>query len=149
MTSDSPLLSTIHVGWKFGRRSSSTALRSVYIVAVGHFSYLINIFIINILLRGVYHTRHRTVRTALTSTDGRTDTGMRFNYTFRNNMNIQFASRETLHIFTLWGGTAGIRSRCHEGVAHLNSVQGISSLNRWPHSAKGTDDRSIRKRCDA
>lgn len=66
-------LSIVHVGWQLGRRSSSSVLRSVYIVADWHswlhFSHLISI-IINILLRDVYHTRRRTVRTALTSTDG-------------------------------------------------------------------------------
>lgn len=38
-----------------------------------------------------------------------------------------------------------IRSRRHEGVAPLNSVQGTSSLNRWPYPAKDTDNRSVRK----
>lgn len=115
-----------------------------FVVAVPSVSSAL--IIINISLRCAHHTRRRTVflfffpffvPLSLRRTV-RTDTGMRVSlYTIRNNINIQFSSREALHIFTLWGGTAEIRSRRHEGMAHLNLVQGTSSLNRWPYPAKG------------
>lgn len=138
-------LSSVHVGWKLRPVGPLSSEKRVHVIADWH-SWLrpfrLVSIIINISLRCVHHTRRRTVfslffvplsprRTA------RTDTGMRVSlYTIRNNINIQFSSREALHIFTLWGGTAEIRSR-HEGVAHLNLVQGTSSLNRWPYPAKG------------
>lgn len=96
---------------KLGRRSSSSS-RSVHRRSAFVVASLSSISIItNILLRGgrVSHTQtHTTSHCSYRSHfDGRPARipACGFHYTIRNNINIQFSSREVLHIFTLWGET--------------------------------------------
>jgi hypothetical protein len=96
-------------------------------------------------VRVTHYTSHCFPFHVLTLTDGTRGYAVSvcFVRTIRNNINIEFSSREALYIFTHFG--VGPPGCVTEQAAHLDSVRGTSSLNGWPDPVKCTNHRPINK----